>query len=156
VSLASEDAVERALAVSALAWNPEPYRPKGGETLREVFWRFLRDDAPTVRKAATSALRKPESKEERAQFWKALHREEDMGVRGHLAIMLLDGADADSLDDWVPLAKDPNWSARWCAIKVLRKHYPDAPRLEYAFVPEDIDKKAESLFSWYRRRNGAQ
>jgi serine protease AprX len=156
VSLESEDAVERALAVSALAWNPGQYRPKGGEALRQVFWRFLRDESPKVRKAAASALRGPASKEERARFWEAMHREKDMGVRGQLAKMLLGGAEADSLDDWVPLAKDPNWSARWCVVEVLREHYPDAPRLEYAIVPEDIEKKAEPIFSWYRQRKGAR
>jgi serine protease AprX len=156
LSLESKDAVERALAVSALAWSPEQFRPNGVEELRQVFWRFLRDDSPTVRKAAASALRGPQSKEERARFWEALHREQDMGVRGQLAIMLLGGAEADSLEEWVPLANDPNWSARWCVVKVLREHFPDAPLLYHAFVPEDIEKKAEPIFSWYRQRKGAR
>lgn len=155
-SLESNDAVERALAVSALAWRPEQFRPEGGDDLREVFWRLLRDDAPTVRKAAASALRAPRSNRERERFWKALHEEKDMGVRGQLATMLLGGAERDSLDDWVPLAKDPNFSARWCVIKVLREHYPDAPRLDQAFLPEDIEKKAEPVFSWYRRRRSVR
>ena len=145
-----------ALAVSTLAWSPERFRSKGVEELRQVFWRFLRDDSPTVRKAVGSALRGPESKEERARFWEALRTEKDMGVRGQLAIMLLDGAEVDSLDDWVPLAKDPNWSARWCVVKVLREHYPDAPLLDHAFVPEDVEKKAEPIFSWYRQTKGAR
>ena len=131
-------------------------RIKGVEELRQVFWGFLRDDSPTVRKAAASALRGPESKEERARSWESLHREKDMGVRGQLATMLLGGAEADSLDEWVPLAKDPNWSARWCVVKVLREHYPDAPLLDHAFVPEDVEKKAEPIFSWYRQRKGAR
>ena len=154
LSLESKDAVERALAVSALALSPEQFRPKGVEKLRQVFWRFIRDDSPTVRKAAASALRGPESKEERARFWEALHRDKDMGVRGQLATMLLGGAEADSLDEWVPLAKDTNWSARWCVVKVLREHYPDAPLLDHAFVPEDVEKKAEPIFSWYHQRKG--
>ena len=84
-SLQSQDAIERALAVSALAWHPELFRPKDGERLRQVFWRLLRDDSPNVRKAAASALAGPESKEERRQLWETLHHEPDMGVRGQLA-----------------------------------------------------------------------
>ena len=148
--------MERALAVSALAWSPERFRPKGVEELRQVFWPSFGMILRLVRKTAASALRGPESKEERARFWEALHREKDMGVRGQLATSLLHGAEADSLDDWVPLAKDPNWSARWCVIKVLREHYPDAPLLDHAFLPEDVEKKAEPIFSWYRQRKDAR
>jgi serine protease AprX len=151
-SLQSKDAVERALAVSALAWHPELFRPKDGERLRQVFWRLLRDDSPTVRKAAASALTGPESEDERRRLWDTLHRESDMGVRGQLAFVLLAGARADPLDDWIPLVTDPNWSARWCAANVLRDHHPDAPRLDYAFLPEEIDKKAEPVLDWYRKR----
>jgi HEAT repeat protein len=128
-SLESKDTIGRALAVSALAWHPELFRPKGGERLRQVFWRSLRDDASIVRRAAASALAGPESKEERRQLWEILHHEPDMGVRGQLALVLLAGAKGDSLDDWIPLATDPNWSARWCVAWVLRYHDPDAPRL---------------------------
>jgi serine protease AprX len=151
-SLRSKDAVERALAVSALAWHPELFRPKDGERLRQVFWRLLRDDSPTVRKAAASALAGPESEDERRRLWGTLHRESDMGVRGLLAEVLLAGARADPLDDWIPLATDPNWSARWCAVEVLRDHYPAAPRLDYAVFPEEIEKKAQPVLDWYRKR----
>jgi len=154
-SLESKDAVERALAVSDLAWHPERFRPTGGERLREVCWGLLRDDSPTVRKAAASALIAPESMEERRRLWDALHREQDLGVRGQLAVLLLDGAESDPPDDWVPLAKDPNWTVRWCVIKVLREHYPDAPRLEHAFLPEDIDRNAQPILAWYRRREAS-
>jgi hypothetical protein len=97
-------------------------------------------------------LRGPESKEERARFWEALRRERDMGVRGHLAELLLNGAEADPLDGWVPLAKDPHWTARWRVAKVLREHYPDAPLLDYAFLPEDVEKKAEPILDWYQQK----
>jgi serine protease AprX len=152
LSLQSKDAIERALAVSALAWHPELFRPKDGERLRQVFWRSLRDDSPNMKKAAASALAGPESKEERRQLWEILHHEPDMGVRGQLALVLLAGAKGDSLDDWIPLATDPNWTARWCAAKVLRDHHPDAPRLDYAIVPEEIEKKAQPVLDWYRKR----
>ena len=151
-SLQSKDAVERALAVSALAWHPELFRPKDGERLRQVFWRLLRDDSPNVKKAAASALAGPESDDERRRLWDTLHRESDMGVRGQLANVLLAGAKADPLDDWIPLATDPNWTARWCAAKVLRDHHPDAPRLDYAFLPEEIEKKAQPVLDWYRKK----
>ena len=151
-SLRSKDAVERALAVSALAWHPELFRPKDGERLRQVFWRLLRDDSPTVRKAAASALAGPESDDERRRLWDTLHQESDMGVRGLLADVLLAGARADPLDDWIPLATDPNWTARWCAAKVLGDHHPAAPRLDYAFLPEEIEKKAQPVLDWYRKR----
>jgi hypothetical protein len=75
-----------------------------------------------------------------------------MGVRGKLAFVLLAGGKADPLDDWIPLVTDPNWSARWCAAKVLRDHHPDAPRLDYAFLPEEIEKKAQPVLDWYRKR----
>ena len=151
-SLQSKDAVERALAVSALAWHPELFRPKDGERLRQVFWRLLRDDSLTVRKAAATALAGPESDDERRRLWDTLHRESDMGVRGLLAWVLLAGARADPLDDWIPLVTDPNWSARWCAAKVLRDHHPTAPRLDYAVFPEEIEKKAQPVLDWYRKR----
>ncbi len=106
-SLESKDAVERALAVSALAWHPDLFQPKDGERLREVFWRLLGDDSPTVRKAAATALAGPESDDERRRLWDALHGESDMGVRGKLAFVLLAGASADSLDDWIPLVYRP-------------------------------------------------
>jgi serine protease AprX len=150
-SLESKDPVERALAVSALAWHPELFRPKDGERLRQVFWRSLRDDSPMVRKASASALTGPESKEERQRLWEILHHEPDMGVRGQLADVLLTGAKGDSLDDWIPLATDPNWTARWCVARVLRDHHPDAPRLDYALLPEEIEKKAKPVLAWYRR-----
>jgi serine protease AprX len=151
-SLRSTDAVERALAVSALAWHPELFRPEDGERPRQLFWRLLRDDSPTVRKATTSALADPESDDERRRLWDTLHRESDMGVRGLLAEVLLAGAKADPLDDWIPLATDPNWSARWCVVEVLREHYPAAPRLDYAVFPEEIEKKAQPVLDWYRKR----
>jgi serine protease AprX len=151
-SLESKDAVERALAVSTLAWHPELFRPKDGERLRQVFWRLLGDDSPTVRKAAATALAGPESDDERRRLWDTLHRESDMGVRGKLALVLQPGAKADPLDDWIPLVTDPNWSARWSAAKVLRDHHPDAPRLDYAFLPEEIEKKALPVLGWYRKR----
>jgi serine protease AprX len=150
-SLQSKDAVERALAVSALAWHPELFRPKDGERLRQVFWHSLRDDSPNVKKAAASALAGPESKEERRQLWEILHHEPDMGVRGQLANVLGAGAKGDSLDDWIPLVTDPNWSARWWAAKVLRDHHSDAPRLEYTLIPEEIEKKAQPILDWYRK-----
>jgi serine protease AprX len=152
LSLQSKDAVERALAISALAREPELFRSKLGEALRQVFWRHLADESPTVRKAAACALGSPESKEERARFWEALRRERDMGARGQLAELLENGAQDDALDDWVMLAKDPNWTARSCVVKVLREHYPDAPLLDYAFLPEDVDKKAEPILDWYRKK----
>lgn len=155
-SLESKDAVERALAVSALARDPERFRPQGGDELRQVFWRSLTDESPTVRKAAASALRGPESKEERARFWEALRRESDMGVRGQMAELLLSDAGADPLDNWISLAKDPNWTARWCLVAMLKKHHLDAPRLDYAFVPEDVEKKAEPILDWYRKKKGAR
>jgi serine protease AprX len=151
-SLQSKDAVERALAVSALAWHPELFRPKDGERLRHLFWRLLRDDSPTVRKAAVSALARPESDDERRRHWDILHREADMGVRGVLANVLLAGARVDPLDDWIPLVTDPNWTARWCAAKVLRDHHPAAPRLNYALLPEEIEEKAQPVLDWYRKR----
>jgi len=151
-SLQSKDAVERALAVSALAWHPDLFRPKDGERLRQVLWRLLRDDSPMVRKAAVSALAGPESDDERRRLWDTLHRESDMGVRGKLALVLLVGAMADPLDDWIPLATDPNWTARWCAVEVLRDHYPAAPRLDYAVFPEEIEEKARPVLDWYRTR----
>ena len=77
-----------------------------------------------------------------------------MGVRGQLAKLLLDGAKADPLEDWVPLATDPNFTARWCCIEVLREHFPDAPPLDYAYFPEDVVKKAEPILVWYQRKKG--
>jgi serine protease AprX len=151
-SLQSKDAIERALAVSALAWHPELFRLKDGERLRQVFWRLLRDDSPTVRKAAATALAGTESDDERRRLWETLRRELDMGVRGKLANLLLAGAKGDPLDDWIPLVTDPNWSARWCAAKVLRDHHPAAPRLDYAVLPEEIEKKAQPVLDWYRKR----
>jgi serine protease AprX len=151
-SLESKDAVARALAISALARDPMLFRPKASEGLRQVFWRSLGDDSSTVRKAAACALGTPESKGERARFWEALRRETNMGVRGQLAELLLSGAGADKLDDWIPLVTDPNWTARWCVLKVLREHYPDAPGTEYAFLPEDVEKKAELILDWYQKR----
>lgn len=156
LGLESEDEVVRALAVSALARNPERFRPRGGGELRQVFWRLLRDDAPTVRKAAASALRGPESKGERARLWEAIRREGDMGVRGQLAELLVSGAEADQLHDWISLAKDPNWTARWCLVAVLKKHYPDAPRLDHALIPENIDKKAKPILDWYQEKRGSR
>lgn len=153
-SLGSRDAVERALAVSALAWSPESFREKGGERLRPVFWGWLRDGSPVVRKAAATALSGPESPEERRRLWDALRREQDLGVRGQLALLLLEGAGADRLDDWVPLIGDPNWTVRWCVGKVLGRHYPDAPPMDSAFLPEEVEKKAEPLLAWYRGRRG--
>jgi serine protease AprX len=150
-SLQSTDAIARSLAVSALAWHPESFRPKDGKTLRQVFWRMLRDESHNVRKAAASALGGPESDDERRRLWDALHRESDMGVRGQLANVLLAGGKADPLDDWIALVADPNWSARWCAAKVLRDHHPAAPRLEYALFPEEIEKKAQPVLDWYRK-----
>jgi len=150
-SLRSKDAVERALAASALAWHPELFRPEDGERLRQLFWRLLRDDSPAVRKAAATALAGPESDDERRRLWDILHRESDMGVRGLLAVVLLAGARGDPLDDWIPLVTDPNWTARWCAAKVLRDHYPAAPRLDFAAFPEEIEKKARPVLDWYRK-----
>ena len=115
-------------------------------------WRLLRDDSRNVKKAAASALAGPESKEERRQLWEILHHEPDMGVRGQLANVLLASAKGDSLDDWIPLATDSNWTARWCAAKMRRDHHPDAPRLDYAFLPEEIEKKAQPVLDWYRMR----
>lgn len=151
-SLESKDAIERALAISALAWHPELFRPKDGDRLRQVFWRLLRDDSPTVRKAAASALTGPESDDERRRLWDTLHRESDLGVRGQLALVLLAGAGADPLDDWISLVTDPNWTARQCAAQVLRDHHPDAPRLEYVWLTEEIEKKAQPVLDWYRKR----
>lgn len=153
LSLESKDGVERALAVSDLARHPERFRPQGGDGLRRVFWRLLHDESPAVRKAAASALGVPETDEERARFWEAVRRERDMGVRGQFALLLLDGAGADRLGDWVALAKDPNWTARWCVAKVLRQHHPDAPPLDLAFLPEDVETKAEPVFTWYRKKD---
>jgi hypothetical protein len=79
-----------------------------------------------------------------------------MRVRGKLASVLLAGASADSLDDWIPLVSDPNWSARWCAAKVLRDHHPDAPRLDYALLPEEIEEKAQPVLDWYRKEKAIQ
>lgn len=151
-SLDSKDAVERALAISALARHPELFRSKDGESLRHVFWQMLRDDSPDVKKAAVSALAGPESNNERRRLWDILHQESDMGVRGLLAVVLLAGAKADPLDDWIPLATDPNWSARWCTSAVLRQYHPAAPRLDYAFLPEEIEKKAQPVLDWYQKR----
>jgi hypothetical protein len=154
ISLESKDAVERALAVSALARDPERFRPRGGDQLRQFVWRLLKDDSPTVRRAAASALRGPESKSERARLWEAIRTEGDMGVRGKLAELLVCGAEADPLGDWISLAKDPNWTARWCLVAVLKKHYPDAPRLSYAFTPEEVERKAEPILNWYEEKKG--
>lgn len=151
-SLRSKDAVERTLAVSALAWHPELFRPADEERLRQLFWRLLRDDSPAVRKAAATALAGPESDDERRRLWDILHRESDMGVRGLLAVVLLAGARVDPLDDWIPLVTDPNWTARWCAAKVLRDYHPAAPRLDYAVFPEEIETKAQPVLDWYRKR----
>ena len=151
-SLQSRDMIERALAVSALARQPELFRPEGGEGLRQVFWRMLRDDSPNVRKAAASALDAPESADERRRLWAILHREADMGVRGVLATVLLAGATGDPLDDWIALVTDPNWTARWCAGKVLRDRHPEAPRLDHALLPEEIEEKARPVLDWYRTR----
>jgi serine protease AprX len=155
-SLESKDAVERALALSALAWYPELFRAKDGERRRQVFWGSLRDDSPIVRKAAASALAGPESQEERQRLWDALRREQDPGVRGQLTVLLLDGAEADRLDDWVPLITDPNWTVRWCVGKILGRHYPDAPPIDYAFLPEEVEKKAEPILTWYRGRKSSR
>ena len=76
-------------------------------------------------------------------------------MRGQLATLLLGGAEADTLDEWIPLARIPNWSTRWCLVEVLRDIYPDA-LAQHAFVPEDVEKKAEPISSWYRRRKGAR
>ena len=75
-----------------------------------------------------------------------------MGVRGVLASVLLAGARGDPLDDWIPLVTDPNWSARWCAAKVLRDHHPAAPRLDHALLPEEIEEKARPVLDWYGHR----
>jgi hypothetical protein len=40
--------------------------------------------------------------------------------------------------------------------RVLRDHHPDAPRLDYAFLPEEIEKKAEPVLAWYRRVKGTR
>ena len=77
-----------------------------------------------------------------------------MGVRGQLAKLLVSGAGADQLKDWISLAKDPNWSARWCVVEVLKKHYPDAPRFDYAFIPEDVERKAKPILDWYQEKGG--
>jgi len=37
-------------------------------------------------------------------------------------------------------------------VKVLREHYPDAPPLGHAFLPEDVEKKAEPILDWYRKK----
>ncbi|WP_406697006.1 S8 family serine peptidase [Singulisphaera sp. Ch08] len=156
VSLDSKDAVERALAISALAENPARFRPIGngseGKELRQVFWRFLTDDSPMVRKAACSALRGPESKKERTRLWEVMQTELDMGVRGNLALLLLSGAGEDRLDDWIPLATDPNWTSRWCLVKMLKVHHPDAPHLEHALIPEDIETLAKPILDWYAEK----
>ena len=65
-------------------------------------------------------------------------------------------ARADPLDDWVPLATDPNWTVRWWVAKVLREHHPDAPRLDYAFLREDVETKAEPILAWYRRKRASR
>jgi hypothetical protein len=48
---------------------------------RQVFWRLLRDDSPTVSKAAATALAGTESDDEWRRLWDTLHRKSDMGVR---------------------------------------------------------------------------
>lgn len=151
LALGSGDDIERALGISVLALHPEQFQPKGEADLRRVFWRCFRDESPIVRMAASTALAAPRTPEERTQFWDAIRRESEMGVRGHLALLLLDGADADELDDWIALVADPNWTARWCAAKVLRDRWPEAPRLDYTFLPEDVARKAEPVLDWYRK-----
>jgi hypothetical protein len=79
-----------------------------GYPVRAAPIKSTRDDARNVRKAAAAALAGPEPKEERRQVWEVLHREPDMGVRGQLALVLEAGARGDPLDDWIPLATDPN------------------------------------------------
>ncbi len=148
-SLDSNDEVERALAVSALARHPESFFRAGDGELRPIFARLLEDRAVMVRKAAASAWGAPWTKRERAKLWELLHHEADSGVRGQLAILLLGGAGGDSLDDWIMLAEDPNWSARWCLVKVLRDHHPEAPHLDFAFNDAEIARKAEPLLTWY-------
>ncbi len=152
LSITSSDEVERALAISALALDNDLVGSQSLENLRRDFWGALQDESRMVRKAAASALGSPTTKEERARFWQAMRRERDMGVRGQLAILLSDGAGADHLDDWIGLAEDPNWTARWCLSKILRENYPDAPALDPAFVPGDIGKKAALILAWYRDR----
>ena len=104
-----------------------------------------------MKKAAASALTGPESDDERRQLWEIVHHEPDVGVRGQLVSVLLAGAKGDSLDDWIPRDR-PELDSAVVWAKVLRDHHPDAPRLDYAFVPEEIEKKAQPVLDWYRKK----
>ncbi len=76
-------------------------------------------------------------------------------MRGQLAELLVSGAEADQLHDWISLAKDSNWTARWWLVAVLREHYPDAPQLDHALPPEDVENKAEPILPWYEEKKGS-
>ena len=85
-----------------------------------------------MRKAAASALAGPESDDERRRLWDTLHRESDMGVRGQLAFVLLAGARADPLDDWIPLrptrtGRRGGVRPRCCGI-IIRLHHDSIMR----------------------------
>lgn len=141
-SVESADEIECALALTMLA--------KQGGMSREVLWTFVQDEVVCVRKVAVRALDKPVNPAEREVYWEQLQTEREGGVRGYWAYSLLQDAQPEERDLWIPWVVDANWTVRWC-VKEYFGRLADAPALEMTFDPDLIGQKALPLLEWHRQ-----